>query len=214
MSSEWIAFLSVMAQSAAALVALVFIAFQIAWERWIGDPMRELVAIQTLLEFLIPGFFAFIALLPLPTPTVGPAHFAAWQAGAVFAGAVGLHAAVRVTRYARQNRPRLDEFGRSQLDLQWWAFSEYGIVLACVPVGIFAPAFGLVAVSVVMIVVLISGSYETWVFFAEPGDPARPTGGRGAVSVRRAARAAARKKRASNGPPVRTFRDPKGRGRS
>lgn len=71
MTDQWTAFLSVLAQSAVALLALLVIAFQITRERWIGNPMRKLVAIQTLLEFLVPAFFAFVALLPAQLPAVG-----------------------------------------------------------------------------------------------------------------------------------------------
>lgn len=161
MSAEWTTFLSVLAQSGIALLALLFIGFQIARERWISKPMRKLVAVQTLIEFLVPSFFAFVALLPVQQVAMGNLQLAGWQLGGMLAGIVGVFTAAFITRHGIQNRRKLDSFGQNQLRLQWMAFGEYTLIL------LFAAIGSLVGVSIMMVWLLMSGSIETWLFFAE-----------------------------------------------
>lgn len=77
-SSTWTDFLSMLAQVAVALLALLFVSFQIARDRWVTKPARQYVAVQTLLEFLTPSFFAIVALFLAQSLRIGPMHFEAW----------------------------------------------------------------------------------------------------------------------------------------
>jgi hypothetical protein len=162
MSDEWIAFLSVLAQSAIALLALIFIAFQIARERWIHEPMRKLVAIQTLLEFLVPAFFAFLALLPIQQIAIGSLCFARWQLGGMLAGLVGMCTAAYIAIYGIRYRQALDPFGLRHLKMQWLPFMVYVLIFFF---AIWVESLALT--SGMMLWLLISGSAQTWMFFAE-----------------------------------------------
>lgn len=164
MSSEWSSFLGVLAQSSIALLALLFVAFQINRERWITDPMRKLIAIQTLLEFFVPSFFSLIALIPAqPLKPIPTSNFTIyiWQIGGVITSLAGLRIASMVTKYGKEPEEEPDEFGRKQLRLQPIAKLEYSLLLA---LSIYGTLFG---ASLIVVWLLISGSYETWFFFSE-----------------------------------------------
>ena len=161
MNSTWSDFLSVLAEGSIALLALLFVSFQITRDRWIKEPMRKLIAVQTLLEFLVPAFFGIVALLPTTPIILKNMEISAWQIGGVFTSLLGIIVAIAVTRFAIKNKAQLTKFGKRQLNLQPMAIGEYLLLF------IFSIAGSLVWSSVVLIWLLLSGSWETWEFFTE-----------------------------------------------
>ena len=161
MLSSWTDFLSMLAQVAVALLALLFVSFQIARDRWVSKPARQLVAIQTLLEFLTPSFFAIIALLPVAPFNIGSVQLSGWQIGGFLTSIFGLVVSLAVSRYGLTHHKSIDKFLETQLKLQPIAILEYVLIL------IFSIAGNLVLASIMMIWLLLSGSFETWLFFSE-----------------------------------------------
>ena len=161
MVSSWSDFLSVLAEVSVALLALLFVSFQITRDRWISKPARQLVAVQTLLEFLTPSFFAIIALLPVQPFNLANVRLSAWQIGGLLTSILGLVVSLTVARYGLKHRKSIDNFLKTQLKLQPIAMLEYVLIFA------FSITGNLVWASVMMVWLLLSGSYETWLFFSE-----------------------------------------------
>lgn len=162
--AEWQNFLSTLAQASVALLALLFVSFQLARDKWIKDEMRKRVATQTSLEFMAPFLFALSGLLP-ETPLDKFIDYS-WQIGATLGSLGALFVAVRIVQYGRKNE--LDGFGKTQLQLQWMVFPEYIAILYFTYVG------NLEVVALIMSWLLISGSYEAWLFFTELSDKSEP----------------------------------------
>ena len=161
MLSSWNDFLTMLAQVAVALLALLFVSFQIARDRWVKRPARKLVAIQTLFEFLTPSFFAIIALLPLAPFHLGSVQISVWQVGGVLTGILGLGVSIAIIRYGFANHEKTDKFLKGQLRLQPLAVFEYVLVLT------FSALGSLPLASIIMVWLLFSGLWETWMFFSE-----------------------------------------------
>jgi hypothetical protein len=161
LSPSWTDFLSMLAQAAVALLALLFVSFQIARDRWITKPARQFVAIQTLLEFLTPSFFAIIALLPVERLSLGKCQLMVWQIGGALTSVLGLLVSLVIIRYGMTHQKNIDGFFKNQLRLQPIAVIEYSLIL------VFSIAGSLTLASAMMIWLLLSGSFETWLFFAE-----------------------------------------------
>jgi hypothetical protein len=161
--STWSDFLSTLAQVSVSLLALLFVSFQITRNRWTKKPARQLVAIQTSLEFLTPSFFAFVALLPAEPITIYGQQINVWQMGAIFTSTIGILISLALLRYGfvHPNQKKSDNFLRSQINLQPMALLEYAAIFW------FSYSGNLVLTSAMMIWLLVSGSYETWLFFSE-----------------------------------------------
>jgi len=162
MSTQWTDFFSMLAQVSVSLLALLFVSFQITRDRWINKPARQLVAIQTSLEFLTPAFFAFIALLPTDPIFLGNNTIEGWQIGGVMASLLGLFICFSIIRQGRKNSSGLDNFAKLQIKLQWFA-----ILVDYLPILVFSIIGNLLLTSIVLIWILFSGSVETWMFFSE-----------------------------------------------
>ena len=162
MSPQWTDFFSMLAQVSISLLALLFVSFQITRDRWIGKPARQLVAIQTSLEFLTPAFFAFIALLPMEPISFGKITILGWQVGGIMVSVLGLVICFAIIQHSRKNRASLDNFAKLQLKLQWLA-----ILVDYLPILVFSVIGNLLWASIVLIWILFSGSIETWMFFSE-----------------------------------------------
>ena len=161
MSPSWTDFLSILAQASVSMLALLFVSFQIARERWVSKAPRRLVAIQTLLEFLVPSFFAIIALLPINSFPFLKIQFYQWQIAGFLLSICGLFVSGKILQYNRKNTDDIDEFFKKQVKLQWVSLFEYLLVMW------FSIDGNLFCASLMMIWLLLSGSYETWLFFAE-----------------------------------------------
>lgn len=160
-SLTWIDFFEMLAQVAVALLALLFVTFQITREKWISKHTRKLIAIQTLLEFLVPSFFAMIALLPIDPIQLGKFQLSIWQIGGILFSLVGLIMSYKIIRYGNNNRESLGSFFKKQKGYQKYAIIEYLFIL------IFSVLNMLAWTSIMLIWLLLSGSIETWMFFAE-----------------------------------------------
>ena len=163
MQSSWSTFLSMLAQVSVSLLALLFVSFQVTRNRWISDLMRRLIAVQTLLEFLVPSFFSIIALMPISPLALRNIQIAVWQVGGCITSILGIVVAIFVTEYGLKHRSSLDMFGRSQLKLQILVFAEYSILFISSIMG------NLELASALIVLLLFSGAWETWQFFAELG---------------------------------------------
>lgn len=162
MLSQWTDFFSMIAQVSVSLLALLFVSFQITRDRWINKPLRQLIAIQTSLEFLTPAFFAFLALLPLEPIPFGKISIHGWQVGGVMTSLLGLAVVFAILRHGRKNPVSLDSFAEKQIKLQ-----SVAIFIDYLPLLIFSIIGNLILASIVLIWILFSGSIETWMFFAE-----------------------------------------------
>jgi len=144
---EWGDFWAILTEAAVALLALLFVSFQITRDRWIKSPMRKLVAIQTLFEFLVPTFFGLIALLPI---LIGK-DMEPWRIGGVLTAALGLGMSVVVIRFGIKNSSQLDPFGRNQLKMQPLALGEYLLLLG------FSVAGNITGAAIILVWLLFSG---------------------------------------------------------
>jgi len=160
-SLTWIDFFEMLAQAAVALLALLFVTFQITRDKWISKSTRKLIAVQTLLEFLVPSFFAMIALLPIDPIQVWNFQLSIWQIGGISLSLIGLIMSYKIIRYGKKNLENIGGFFKNQLKLQGIAIIEYLLIL------IFSALNILTWASIMLIWLLLSGSYETWLFFAE-----------------------------------------------
>jgi hypothetical protein len=129
---------------------------------WSQDPFKRLIAVQTLLEFMVPSFFALVALVP--SPSGGPGGSSTWRFAALVTGAIGLAWTARTTFFAFRRRHELDGWARMQLRFQGLAFVEYVSILAFSALNRLTWTVG------VMIFLFASGAFETWVFFADLPD--------------------------------------------
>ena len=161
MIPAWNEFFSTLAQISISLAALLFVSLQITREKWITKSARKLIAFQTLLEFLIPSFVAFIALMPAePLHIFGKSTYY-WQIAGILGAILGLAISLLLLRLGLFHYHTFDAFIKNQVKYQGFALLEYLIVLG-------ASLYGqLVLLSLVMIWLLISGSVETWLFFGE-----------------------------------------------
>lgn len=161
MEPSWADFFSILAETSVALLALLFVSFQIAREKWVTNPSRRLIAVQTLLEFLTPSFFAIIALLPIKEFIIINTCINVWQIGGVFTSIFGLITCYVIVKYGINNRNNIDKFFKTQLILQILSITEY--------LAIFISSLdgNLLLTSILMIWLLLSGSFETWLFFSE-----------------------------------------------
>src|SRR5436309_2376900 len=117
MQNTWPAYFSALAQIAAALSALLFLALQLSRLAWTGD-FRKKVAVQTLLEFLVPLFFSLTALLPSEMWRLFDRDIMTWQVGGVVASVVGLLVAITVATAGLSNWDSIGGFGHRQVALQ------------------------------------------------------------------------------------------------
>ncbi len=161
MSTSWNEFLSVLAQASVSMLALLFVTFQISRERWVGEAKRRFVAIQTLLEFFVPSFFSLIALLPINPFLFGRIKVYHWQLAGFLFSCCGLGIAVKILLYNRKHLNETDKLFKNQVKLQPVSLIEYLFLLCLSLAGNF------LGVTILMIWLLISGSYETWLFFTE-----------------------------------------------
>jgi hypothetical protein len=159
MSPEQTTFLTTLGAGSLALLTFFFLTLQQSRSSWIKKPLRKLIAIQTLLEFLIPAFFTLIALLPMKASFFGQPT-AGWQGGGMLVGIGGGLVALLIS-YRAITQHQLDPFGKQQLWLQPLALIEYALLFISSFLGSF------VWTALLLIWLLVSGSWEAWRFFSE-----------------------------------------------
>lgn len=168
MESTWANFFSILAESSVAMLALLFVSFQIAREKWVTNHSRRLIAVQTLLEFLTPSFFALIGMLPIKEFNVGKMYFTVWQIGGLFTSIFGLIICYVIIMYGINNKNNVDKFFKTQFKLQIISVIEYLAIFISSLIG------DLLLTSILMIWLLLSGSFETWLFFSELDNKGTP----------------------------------------
>ncbi len=161
MSTSWNEFLSVLAQVSVSMLALLFVSFQIARERWVSKATGRLVAVQTLLEFLVPSFFSIVALLPINPFNYQRIKFYHWQIAGILLCVCSLVVSVKILVYNHKHTSEIDEKFKNQVKLQSVTILVYFSIMRSLIAG------NLIWVSILMILLLLSGSIETWLFFAE-----------------------------------------------
>jgi hypothetical protein len=166
MDTNWLAFFGIIAGSGASFGGLIFVAMGNN-KAWAEHPLREIVALRTLSEFLLPCFFGIEVFIP-PND---------WHLPALAMAAAWLYLLVIYWRAVR-NSPDLanQAFDREQLLSIPFSIIVFAVLVGVTLLdlaGITLPPMrsNLTWIALTMVVLFVTGWLEVWVFYVNPPPP-------------------------------------------